>query len=162
MSTKHLIPNPTANTKGSSDTADRTDLEMAHRYTPVGWKGVALACVAMFSQRLITEDGQSKTAEDIASDIAALQPAPPTILTPDSPLSLSPTAGTYAVGDKQLFHITPSGAQDLTLTDIVVPTDSAITFPKTLNDGELYIVQITYSGSFWMLTSLVGGYPTPA
>jgi hypothetical protein len=109
-----------------------------------------------------TPVGTPPTPEQRAQLRAAIEGAALGVLTPDSPLSLSPTAGTYAVGDKQLFHITPSGAQDLSLTDIVVPSDSAITFPKTLNDGELYIVQITYSGSFWMLTSLVGGYPTPS
>ena len=86
----------------------------------------------------------------------------PTILTPAAPLTLTPTAGTFVAGDRQLFHITPTGNQSLELSSIVVPSDSAITFPKTLTGGKLYVVQITYSGSFWMLTSLVGGYPTPS
>jgi hypothetical protein len=108
-----------------------------------------------------TADATTNAAE-IREALGAAPIVTPTILTPSAPLELSPTAGTFGAGDKQLFHITAAGAQDLSLSGIVVPTDSAITFPKTLNDGELYIVQITYSGGFWMLTSLVGGYPTPS
>jgi hypothetical protein len=85
------------------------------------------------------------------------------IVTPTSAYQLPVPTGTFGVGDVARFHITPTGDQDLTLASgIVIPSDSAVVFPKTLEDGKLYIVQITYSGGFWMLTSLVGGYPTPS
>lgn len=63
-------------------------------------------------------------------------------------------------GAKLVYWITASG-NNLTLSfdsPIKIPTDSSFTNPKTLTNGKLYIVQLQYTGSFWMLTSLVGGY----
>lgn len=41
---------------------------------------------------------------------------------------------------------------------IIRPSDSAISFPKTLTSNLTYIVLMRNSSSVWWLTSLVGGY----
>ncbi len=58
------------------------------------------------------------------------------------------------------FHLTASGAnRNLSFNaSILIPSESSFTSPKTLNSGELYIVQIEHNGTNWMLTTLVGGY----
>jgi hypothetical protein len=70
----------------------------------------------------------------------------------------NPTAGTFR-GQRIKYHIQPDGAAiDLTINaSIAIPSDSGITFPKTLADGETYIVALEWIGSKWMLTTLIGG-----
>lgn len=75
-----------------------------------------------------------------------------------SAFELSIPAGSYSAGDKKKFYITPSVQCVLTMASgIVIPSDSVFT-SKTLEAGSLYIVQLEYSGAFWMLTTLIGGY----
>jgi hypothetical protein len=56
--------------------------------------------------------------------------------------------------------ITANGAdRSLTVTNAVkIPSDSALTWPKTLTSNLTYIVLLRCSGTNWWLTSLVGGY----
>jgi len=84
---------------------------------------------------------------------------PITVVTAVAAYELPIPSGTPVIGDKAKFYITASGAnRSLTLAaGIRVPSDSGIIFPKTLTSGETYIVQIEYMGSFWMLTTVVGG-----
>ena len=91
--------------------------------------------------------------------IDAEKAVPITAVTAVEPYEVPVPSGTPAAGDKAKFYVTASGAaRDLTLaTGIRVPSDSAVTFPKTLTSGETYIVQLEYLGSFWMLTTIVGG-----
>lgn len=65
-----------------------------------------------------------------------------------------------AEGRRLELWLTASGA-DRALTlhgDIRLPSDSGLTFPKTLTSGKLYIALLRHNGSAWMLNSLVGGY----
>tara|TARA_R110000868_G_scaffold81982_1_gene231800 strand:- start:12 stop:668 length:657 start_codon:yes stop_codon:yes gene_type:complete len=81
----------------------------------------------------------------------------PEILAPSTALTISPPAGTYAVGYKHVYYVTPSGAQGLDFSGISIPSDSGISLPKTLADGKLYVVQIIWSGTIWMLVTVIGG-----
>lgn len=91
--------------------------------------------------------------------IDAEKVVPITVVNAEAAYEVPVPSGTPAAGDKAKFYITASGDnRDLTLaTGIRVPSDSAITFPKTLTSGQTYIVQLEYLGSFWMLTTVVGG-----
>jgi hypothetical protein len=105
---------------------------------------------------LETIDLMEGLVEALREDLASPTPV---VVTPGGPYNLQVPAGTFVRGDRAVFHITPEGNQPLTLSEgIAVPSDSAIVFPKTLTGGQLYIAQLTYSGSAWLLTSLVGGY----
>lgn len=70
----------------------------------------------------------------------------------------NPAAGTFR-GQRIKYHIQPDGAAiDLTINaSIAIPSDSGITFPKTLADGNTYIVALEWIGSKWMLTTVIGG-----
>lgn len=70
----------------------------------------------------------------------------------------NPAAGTFR-GQRIKYHIQPDGgAIDLTINAaIAIPSDSGITFPKTLADGNTYIVALEWIGSKWMLTTVIGG-----
>jgi hypothetical protein len=113
-----------------------------------------------------TADGTVYICTDSSDDAAVWEIQTnadlPEILTPSSALTISPLSGTYAEGYKHTFYITPTGsAQTLDFSGIAIPSDSVITLPKSLEESKLYIVQITYYGGFWMLTSVVGGYSNP-
>jgi hypothetical protein len=71
---------------------------------------------------------------------------------------LVPTNGT--TGSRLELWITANGAdRSLTVTNAVkIPSDSALTWPKTLTSNLTYIVLLRCSGTNWWLTSLVGGY----
>ena len=43
-------------------------------------------------------------------------------------------------------------------TPILKPSDSGITFPKTLTSGKTYITKLYYNGAAWELITLIGGY----
>lgn len=91
------------------------------------------------------------------------QDGPAIVLLTGGSLTLQGPNGDFVRGARKTYHITPTGvdrALDISAS-IAVPSDSALVFPKTLNQDELYIVQLTHSGSFWMLTSIVGGYASP-
>ena len=85
---------------------------------------------------------------------------PPTVVTPSADYELpEPTAGTV-VGQKLEYHITPTPDPiNLTLAaGILIPTDSAVTFPRVLTVDKTYIVQLRWLGAAWGLTTLIGGY----
>lgn len=65
-----------------------------------------------------------------------------------------------AEGKRLELWLTPSGAdRDLDLhADIKRPSDSSITFPKTLTQNKLYVVAFRHNGTNWMLISVVGGF----
>ena len=79
-------------------------------------------------------------------------------ITGDSTIGV-PTNGTE--GAKLELWITPSSAADRTVSlnaAIKIPSDSGITFPKTLTKDKTYIVLLKYNGTAWFLVSFVGGY----
>jgi hypothetical protein len=96
--------------------------------------------------------------EGITSGQAASQIAATTLVEPSSNYELpNPTSGTLR-GQRLKYHIKPSAGIDLTIhASIAIPSDSAITFPKTLTSGETYVVSLEWIGSKWMLTTLIGG-----
>jgi hypothetical protein len=108
-----------------------------------------------------TADGTVYICTDSTEDAAVwemqINGGLPEILTPATALTISPPSGTYAVGYKHVYYVTPSGAQTLAFNGISIPTDSGISLPKTLTDGHLYVVQIIWSGSIWMLVTVIGG-----
>lgn len=62
-------------------------------------------------------------------------------------------------GVRLRLWLTPSGTnRELYLSGIKTPSDSALTFPKTLIGGQLYVMLLQHNGTSWMLLSLVGGY----
>lgn len=74
-------------------------------------------------------------------------------------LTLNPPANGVE-GSRLELWLTPSGAnRNLSLhASILIPSDSAVSFPKTLTNGDLYIVTLRHNGTAWMLVTLVGGY----
>lgn len=42
--------------------------------------------------------------------------------------------------------------------NILIPTDSGFTSPKTLTINKMYILKLKYKASAWTLVSLVGGF----
>jgi hypothetical protein len=101
-------------------------------------------------------DAQKLTVREV---IDAEKDVPITTVTAVAAYEVSVPSGTPTAGDRVKLYITASGAdRDLTFAaGIRIPSDSAVTFPKTLTSGETYIVQLEYLGSFWMLTTIVGG-----
>ena len=95
----------------------------------------------------------------IRGSINASKAASVTPVTAVAAYELPIPSGTPTLGDRAKFYILASGAdRDLTLAaGIRIPSDSGISFPKTLASGKTYIVQIEYMGSFWMLTTVIGG-----
>ena len=64
-------------------------------------------------------------------------------------------------GSQLEIWMTVSGGSNQTLnfgSGILIPTDSALSLPKTLTLGKLYILKLWFNGTNWMLVSLVGGY----
>ena len=121
------------------------------------WNGQPIEIPAPAAAELLSAAG----AMDAEQAAAFAAETPPIItLTPSGPLVLAPPVGTYPAGARVKYHITPSVEVELTTSDIVIPSDSTFA-GKTLAAGELYLVQLEYSGSFWMLTTIVGGYATP-
>ena len=93
----------------------------------------------------------------VAKSIAVNGGAPPILLTPAANLELPAPAATIA-GAKAKYYITPSAVITLTMNSAIkIPSDSTF-ISKTLTSGKLYIVQLEYSGSFWMLSTVIGGY----
>lgn len=72
---------------------------------------------------------------------------------------LSPSGGTEGLQLK--LWVTPttnSQSFSVDTSSILIPTDSAISFPKTLTQDKLYIMLFQHNGTNWMLNSLIGGY----
>jgi hypothetical protein len=63
-------------------------------------------------------------------------------------------------GARLELWLTASGANRSLDVDpaIVLPSESAVSFPKTLTSGQTYALMLRYNGSAWWLVSLVGGY----
>lgn len=85
-----------------------------------------------------------------------------TPITASSDHVLALPGGTPVAGDRVKTYITASGAdRNLKLNGaILVPSSSSFdnSVGMTMTSGKLYIVQLEYSGSAWMLTTIVGGY----
>jgi len=75
-------------------------------------------------------------------------------------VTLNEPTGADLGGVSWTWYVTASGAaRNLSLhANIIIPSDSSFTSPKTLNSGKTYVLQLRYIGSSWCLTSLVGGY----
>lgn len=84
----------------------------------------------------------------------------PNLLTLTNDYTLGDPGSAFAAGDRIVYYVTPSGTnQNFSMTNTIrIPSASGITWPKLLTTNKTSIVQIQYSGSFWMLTSMVGEY----
>jgi hypothetical protein len=68
-------------------------------------------------------------------------------------------AGSVDINTARRLFIKSTGGGQLTKhASILLPSDSAIAFPKSLTAGKTTIVQITYGPMGWALTSLIGEY----
>jgi hypothetical protein len=127
-----------------------------------------LALGADSSPRLIlaTDEGKfyyiaagaaGSTATWIANGAELLQEA--ILVEPTTAYELpDPADGDY-IGQRLKYHIVPDGTNvDLTINAaITIPSDSLVSFPKTLTADLVYIVGLEWIGSKWMLTTIVGG-----
>ncbi len=62
-----------------------------------------------------------------------------------------------ANGDHLEFWLKAGGAHTFT-TAYTLPSDSAVTFPKTLTSGKTYVFLFKFIDGAWRVVSLVGGY----
>jgi len=69
----------------------------------------------------------------------------------------TPTGGTQA-GNKVRYFITSDTSCVLTLDAGIKIASYGTLFPGTFDVNKLYIVELEYSGSFWMLESIIGGF----
>lgn len=86
--------------------------------------------------------------------------AEPSLQAPTTAYELpAPASGEY-LGQKFEYLIRPNGiAVDLTLNiAIKTPSDSGLTFPKSLTADKGYFVLLRWDGFDWCLVSLVGGF----
>jgi hypothetical protein len=103
----------------------------------------------------VAQQKQLRTSFDIQAE--------PVLVTPTtSPWYLaSPTNGSY-LGEKYELIIRPDGVSvdfDIdNLSTILIPSDSGITFPKTLLANHAYFIMLRWDGNYWCLVSFVGGY----
>lgn len=79
-------------------------------------------------------------------------------LTGSSSLTLNAPTGSFEEGDRRQYFAKSTSGGDLSLSGITIPSDSLITFPKTLEANKTYIVQIVYVNGDWGLATVVGGY----
>ena len=102
-------------------------------------------------------------------EVAAGGSTPPTAITALANVKFGAAAGSGithilpaspATGQKAQYLVTASGAdRSLNLDSAIrLPSDSALSLPKNMTSGKTYIAQFEYFGSFWGLTTLVGGY----
>jgi len=97
----------------------------------------------------------------VTQDVLNAVLATPTDLTPDGALDLPVPEGAPIRGSKAKYFITPTAECVLTMAaGIVIPSRSEA-IPYTIPANALCIVQLEYSGTFWMLTTIVGDYTTP-
>lgn len=76
--------------------------------------------------------------------------------------------------EARVFNVPTNGSEGKTLTvritsaagdartlafhaSILIPSDSLVSFPKALTQGETYIIKLYHNGATWELISLVGG-----
>jgi|GEM_PF-7030263 len=110
---------------------------------------------------IVAGSGVAVNSTNPANPVVSVISIPPTILTPSSACVIPVPSGTPSAGDRSKFYVTPSGNQTLTVASgIRIPSDSTFnnSVGKTLTSGLLYLVQLEYSGSFWMLTVIEGGF----
>jgi hypothetical protein len=102
----------------------------------------------------VEQQKQLRTSFDIQAE--------PILVTPTTPYSLTHPANGDYLGEKYELIIKPNGVSvdfDIdSLSTILIPTDSGITFPKTLLADHSYFVMLRWDGNFWCLVSFVGGY----
>ena len=80
-------------------------------------------------------------------------------LTLNGAITLLPPANGSIGKQLRLWIIVDGSARNLTMdAGILLPSDSALTWPKSLTASKLYTVLLQHNGSNWMLISLVGGY----
>ena len=73
-------------------------------------------------------------------------------------LTVNPPSSPVESG-KIEFWLTASSTYTIDLpATIKRPSDSAITFPKSLSAAKMYIMGMKYDGSSWLLTTFIGGY----
>ena len=86
----------------------------------------------------------------------------PTVITLTGSYVLAVPGGTPSAGDQVKYYATASGADHNFKVNsaIKIPSDTGYdnSVGKTMTSGKTYIVQIEYMGSFWALTTLVGGF----
>jgi hypothetical protein len=82
----------------------------------------------------------------------------PTIENFATDYTLTAPTGTFQAGEKMLYHLKSTSGGSLSLSGITTPSDSLISFPKTLVSEETYVSQISYVNSGWRLITFVGGY----
>ena len=71
-----------------------------------------------------------------------------------------PTDSTHIENNSITLSLLASGA-DRTIAfaaGILTPSESFITWPKTLTSGKSYVAKLIYTHGSWVLISLVGGY----
>lgn len=105
-------------------------------------------------------DEQTSLVETVAELVRAVKVVNVTLTEPAT--TLDDTAISALVDDelKLVLYITTTAGQTLTFS-CVVPTNSQISNPITLEDG-VYIAQFQYFLSQWNLVSFVGAYQTPS
>lgn len=81
------------------------------------------------------------------------------VTTPPGNYVIQVPDGTPTIGDQVLIYVTPSGAGTLSaVEEIKIPGWYGLELSKAMNTNELYIVGLNYTGTFWALTTVVGGY----
>lgn len=63
-----------------------------------------------------------------------------------------------SIGKELRLWLLTNNTNSLTMTNISLPSDSGLTWPKTLVSNTLYVILLKHTGTKWMLNSLVGGY----
>ena len=105
----------------------------------------------------------------LLNDMGVGGSTPPTLITAAANVKFGAAAGTGithvlpaspTTGQKAQYLVTASGAdRSLDLDSAIrLPSDSALSLPKNMTSGKTYVAQFEYFGSFWGLTTLVGGY----
>lgn len=78
------------------------------------------------------------------------------------PRSITPVPTSGVEGSFLTLRVFSEGvtySRTLTMdTGIITPSDSAISFPKTLTAGKSYMVKMYYNGSSWELMAFLGGF----
>jgi hypothetical protein len=145
---------------GSDASVTISNIISALGYTPEQSGEAAAAQSAAIAAAAADATAKANAAQ--AAAIAASATTPTSLTPSSSTYALQAPSGTFAAGARAKYHITPSAGCALTMDPaIVIPSDSTFV-SKLLTAHALYIVQLEYSGSFWVLESLVGGYTQPA
>lgn len=80
-------------------------------------------------------------------------------LTVSNDITLNPPTNGNEGKILKLWIICGGVGKNLTMNaSILIPSDSALTWPKVLTANKYYVVLLQYNGTNWMLNSIVGGY----